>query len=130
MSLHGRRVLIVEDEAIVGLSLCEDLQDINFIPVGPFASLEKGIETLGSERVDLALVDLNLRGHMSFSLIDQLVSLQIPVAIMSGYDDGSIPGRFAALPRLGKPFSAAMLREVLAALETSNSRPSDPEQLA
>lgn len=59
------RILIVEDEMIVALSLRAILQDLGYESAGIAADLPGATTIVGRTAVDLALVDLNLRDGLT-----------------------------------------------------------------
>jgi len=64
------RILILDDEQLVRNSLADYLQDAGFETVC-FASGEEAIETLGSERFDVAVVDMRMPGMNGNQFIDR-----------------------------------------------------------
>jgi DNA-binding NtrC family response regulator len=112
-SLVGVRVLVVEDEFLVALSLEEDLRAAGCEVVGPFGDLAGATEALRTEKFDLALLDVNLRGEKVFSVADELVAREMPFLLMSGYGKMDLPERFRDSPRIAKPYDPVhLLRDV------------------
>lgn len=66
------RILIVEDEMLVAMDLESILAESGFEPVGIAADLATA-EEYADQRVDLALVDLNLRDGLSGPEIGKLL---------------------------------------------------------
>lgn len=66
--------------------------------------------------IDIATVDLNIRGGKAFPLLRILRSRNIPFLITSGYADWSMPDEWENCPRLAKPYSEAALRDALLGL--------------
>lgn len=119
-SLHGRRVLVVEDEPLVALETTAALTELGCIAIGPAATLEEGLRLAAAEReqLDAAVLDVNLGGRASFPIADLLATAGVPVIHVTGY--GSLaPGRAAgrAPPLLTKPLGdgelAAALRRAI-----------------
>ena len=108
------RILIVEDDVLLAMELEDFLRDLGCEVVGPFARLDKGMEAAEREELDGAILDLNLRGELSFPLIDRLREQNVPVVLCSGYAD--LPGmkeRLNGTPSLAKPYSFDSLRALL-----------------
>src|SRR3954464_10683978 len=59
-----QRILIVEDEALIGLTLAGLLADEGFWVVGPVGSLAEGLFALDHASPDAVVLDLNLRDGM------------------------------------------------------------------
>jgi CheY-like chemotaxis protein len=107
-------VLIVEDEFLLGLSLLEDLTQAGADVVGPVSTISEALQLLASEAFDLALLDINIRGEMSFPVADALVARQVPLIFLTGYEADVLPDRLQRLPRLGKPYDPRDLARALA----------------
>jgi len=71
-----------------------------------------------TERLDGAVLDLNLRGEMGFQVADILAERMVPFVFATGYDRAVIPERFAGIARCEKPIS---VEKVVRALFGSES---------
>ena len=65
--LDGLRVLIVEDEFLLAMSLEDDLRSAGCAPIGPFANLADATQATRREEFDLAILDVNLNGRGDLS---------------------------------------------------------------
>lgn len=101
------RVLLAEDETLVAAEIEEILLEIGCEVVGPVATVA-AIERLAvSERLDGAVLDVNLRGTHVFRALPLLLQRGVPVILSSGYEDRSLyPEEFRELPLLVKPYEA------------------------
>ena len=100
----GRTVLVVEDEYLTVDLLVEILQDRGITVIGPASSVEKALALIAeTPRIDAALVDVNLRGTMSYPIADALQARGVKFAFTTGYDDGTVPQRYAAVACFQKP---------------------------
>lgn len=81
------RILLVEDDLLIAMEMEDFLREQGCEIVGPFARLADAMEAGATETLDGAVVDLNLRGELSFPLIELLQRRQIPVILCSGYVD-------------------------------------------
>lgn len=114
----GARILIVEDEDLVSM-LTEDMLDaLGYTVSESAATLDAGLKVALTDRFDAAVLDVNLRGLLSFPIADILVDRGIPFMFITGYGAEGIDRRFAAIPVLKKPFSLQSLSDKL--LETSS----------
>jgi DNA-binding response OmpR family regulator len=114
--LSGRRILVVEDEFYIADEISRILRQSGADVVGPFATLGEAEQAIGTGQFDCAILDMNLRGEMSFSLADRLEAAGIPYLIATGYNSGSLPERFSGQPRIEKPFEPGELAAVLPGL--------------
>ncbi len=114
LPLVGRRILVVEDEYMIADDLARELAQMGVEVVGPAGSLPQATAQAAQvERLDAAVLDVNLRETLAFPLIDQLLNRGVKVLICTGYDEAMIPERYRALPRCEKP---GLPRNLLAAL--------------
>jgi len=61
--LSGRRVLLVEDEAIIALDLAALLTDLGAVVVGAAHCVANALELLNKGKIDCAVLDINLNGE-------------------------------------------------------------------
>lgn len=104
-------VLVIEDQFFVAMSVADAIEESGGRPLGPAASVADALRILDHERVDLALVDINLEGELSYPAIDALRERGVNVILMTGYDSPSIDSGYRSLPRLRKPVSRPILIE-------------------
>ena len=65
--LEGRKILIVEDEAPIALSLAAAVAHAGGIAIGPAATVAAAFALMADHTLDGALLDIRLRGETSFS---------------------------------------------------------------
>jgi DNA-binding response OmpR family regulator len=82
--LQGRRVLVVEDEALIGMLLEDELLEAGAEVVGPACSVKEALELIDQVAADgglsAAVLDINLEGETVSPVADRLVP--IPVGTM------------------------------------------------
>ncbi len=117
-TLNGRlRVLIVEDEALVADYIADVLEEAGHEVAGFAATGEKALQFLERDRVDLAILDIKLKGSMTgIDVAHAARDRAIPYLFISG--SGEPPTRLAAeatgpLAFLQKPFNQEELVSVL-----------------
>jgi CheY-like chemotaxis protein len=115
--LAGRRILIVEDEAMIALLIEDVLTDLGATVVGPAARLDEALPLARSAEVDLAALDLNLAGDPVYPVAEVLAARGIPFVFMTGYGQFGIAEPWRGRPSIAKPFRpsqlASFLREAL-----------------
>ena len=113
-SLERLRILAAEDELLVAMQLEDILRTLGCAVVGPVASLADALEAARGERLDGAVIDVNLRGELIFPAAEILVDRGVPILFCSGYIDASLfPEAFRDHPRITKPYHDEMLQQAL-----------------
>lgn len=125
--LVGRRVLLVEDEALVAIMMRDMLTDLGFSVVGPVGDRTTAIAAARQADIDGAVLDLNLRGETTYLVADELNARGIPFIFLTGYDRAVIDRRYASAPLLQKPVDEQTLQRALAAFLDSGNRAPPPE---
>jgi CheY-like chemotaxis protein len=119
-NLNGLRVLVVEDSWQVSTSLKRLLEACGADVAGPVATVSDAARLVSERPIDVALVDINLRGgELAYDLIDQLHAQGIRIVVVTGYADVSIDEKKVAAvlqkpvsgPRLLQSLRPAALRE-------------------
>jgi len=120
----ARRVLLVEDEALVALQLQDDLEQCGYRVVGPARSLKHGMLLARQEEIDAALLDISLgRGETSAAIADELLARSVPFAFATGYSEvPMLPDHLQEVPLLNKPYALADVRDILGRLLRQGSR--------
>lgn len=121
--LEGKRILVVEDEFLLADEITEWLALRGARPVGPAATLPRGMELIEqTPAIDAAVLDINLAGVMVFPLALELNRRGVPLLFASAYArDVPFPDELKNTLRLKKPFSEAQLiKAVELALEAGN----------
>ena len=107
------RVLVVEDEMYVAMLLEDTLADLGYDVVGPIARVPDGVRLANSERLDGAILDLNLAGADVFPVARELADRGIPFVFVSGYDLSHLPQEWRGHPKLQKPFERHSLAQCM-----------------
>jgi len=117
ISLRGHRVLVVEDEFFIADDLAQRLSAHGAVLVGPVPTLEIALALVNSaDRIDAAVVDINLKGEVAFPLADTLQARGVPFVFATGYDTSAIPARYQHIPCWVKPYRLEELIHALPAL--------------
>ncbi len=112
-ALTGKRILVVEDEAIVAMLIEDILADHGAAVVGPAARIERAMELAEGEAIDAAVLDVNLAGATTAPVAERLRARGIPFAFATGYGASGLPAGFEGSPLLQKPFQERDLTETL-----------------
>ncbi len=99
-----RRILIVEDEAMIALQLKALVESQGHSVAGPVASLKEALGVIQSEEFDAALLDFGLGDGDSIPAAELLQKRKIPFAFTTGFGPEALPGPLRTVPRLTKPY--------------------------
>jgi CheY-like chemotaxis protein len=124
--LQGVRILIVEDEFLLAMDIESAIREAGGEVVGPIVSLEEAVATAEREELNAAVLDLNLRGEMSYPVAEVLDSRHIPYIFATGYSHSRLPDAFQCRPCLRKPFTWVALTAALERLVGKSAEAGNP----
>lgn len=110
---NSLRVLIVEDEAIIALDLSDMITDLGHIVVMVANRIDIGMDFARSGRLDLAILDMNVRGALSFPIADVLRDQSIPFIFASGYGERGLIDGFRDAHVITKPYNIDILGKMV-----------------
>ena len=109
-----RSVLLVEDNLDLAESMAFALATYGWQTVGPVCTSADALKSVDRDSFDVAILDLELDGEMSYPVADALRSREIPFVFLTGQlAADEIPERFATEKLLSKPVSPESLIEAL-----------------
>jgi CheY-like chemotaxis protein len=109
--LAGATVLVVEDNAIIGLDLQLTLEAFGYRVLGTVSSNKDVLAMLAHERPDAAVVDLRLTDGVATPVTEALAARGVPFMLLTGGDDdAALPGY---APHLGKPYALDALERTV-----------------
>lgn len=111
-----RKVMIVEDEALVAQDEAEIVRDMTRATVVLAHTLQSAKRIAAGGDVDLALLDIVLPDGLIFELADELREHATPYIFVTAYGMPDIPLQHRAAPHLIKPFRETTLRSALSTL--------------
>jgi two-component SAPR family response regulator len=109
LDLAGLRAFIVEDEALVLLTLEDMLADLGCQVVVSVQHVEEALRFALDVAVDVALLDVNVGGTRIDSVARILSARGIPIVFVTGYESPSLPAGSEHAVRVAKPFEASQL---------------------
>ena len=83
--LAGRRILVIEDEALVALDLEMTLQAAGATTIGPFLRLRDARPAVETTWADAAVLDVMLGRDESYALADRLRERGVAVVFYTGH---------------------------------------------
>ena len=105
----AKTIMVVEDEALVALSLHDFLSELGYSVVGPVGRVTEALRILNQQPVDAAILDVNLAGEFVYPLAELLRTRNIPFVFATGYSPESIDPRFGDISVLQKPIDRQTL---------------------
>ena len=111
--LSDRRILVVEDEMIILMTLEDMLADLGCEAVASAATVEQAIALIEGQVFDAAILDVNLNGASSYSVADSLAARGVPFAFSTGNSVHDVDAGHGERVVLRKPYRNQDLVEVL-----------------
>ena len=111
--LPGCRILVVEDEMLLSLTLKDMLAELGCSSVTTTETTEKALSLIAEKGFDAAILDMNLKGESSRSVAEALAARNVPFVVTTG---NRLMWDGFDVPVLRKPFKYAELAEVLTGL--------------
>jgi CheY-like chemotaxis protein len=112
--LAGLSILLLEDEYLIALDAEQSLKEFGAERVEIASTLREAEDIAAAGRFDVALLDVNINGEMSFALADSLRQRGIPVVFATGYElkkREAPPTEMATI--ISKPYTKEKLRDAL-----------------
>ncbi len=114
VDLTGFRILVVEDEFLVALTIERALEEAGCEVVGPVGRLGEADEAARAGALDGAILDVHLHGETVSSVAERLVRAGVPVVFATAARDLELSPELRKLPRLDKPLDIRRLIETAA----------------
>ena len=112
--LDGRKVLILEDEALINFDLTMTVEDFGAREVVSVYNIRQAEAAIADQTFDLAVLDLNLPDGDSTGVAEKLNAGRVPIVFYSGHGERSnIEDRFPGAEFLAKPASEIAWRETI-----------------
>lgn len=113
VALAGCRVLVVEDEVLIGMVLEDILDMLGCVLTGSAATMDEAWRLVEAHEFDVAILDVNIGSDPIFPLADAVRERGIPVIFATGSLPDSLPERFSDCPVLEKPYVYAGVETAL-----------------
>jgi CheY-like chemotaxis protein len=107
------KVMIIEDEGIVAMLLEDMLNSLGHEVVASASNIEGATKLVADAQIDLAILDVNLNGHHTYSIAETLTSRGIPFIFATGYGNAGLKSEWRAAKVLQKPFTERDLAQLI-----------------
>lgn len=112
--LAGRHILVVEDEIILSLDICAQIEACGGVVIGPAATLDDGYALLSAQpQPDGGILNIRIGKNMIYPLASELLAAGIPIIFASSESKASIPDEYARVPLLSKPINMMHMAQKL-----------------
>ena len=114
--LAGVRIMIVEDDFLVGIGLKKMLEKVGCEVFGPLPTIVEGHRMLEGEAIDIAVFDLNVIGGSIIPLAEDMRDRGLPFIFVTGFTNPQqLTEEMKTRPCLQKPVNEQTLYEILLA---------------
>jgi len=111
--MAAHRILVVEDEPMIAMMVEDFLAELEWDIVGVAGTLDQALAMAQEASIDAALLDVNIRGGLTFVVGDVLSQRNIPFVFATGYGTQEMADRFQGVPTLTKPYPRDALERAL-----------------
>jgi PAS domain S-box-containing protein len=112
-ALVGKKILIIEDEPLIAMTLVDDLLEVGGEVVGPAHSIWEARTMIETLEFDAALLDGNLSGDRVDEIAARLTQKGAPFVFVTGYGRETLPAGYQHVPVVEKPFTREQVAEAL-----------------
>jgi DNA-binding response OmpR family regulator len=113
MLLGGMTALVIEDERMITDILEEMLIDLGCAAVLRAETLDSALAAIEDRKIDVALVDINLDGVVSYPAVAKLMTRNIPFIFESAVDPSLLMPPWNSRPAVQKPFNFELVEAAL-----------------
>lgn len=115
LRVQGDKILVVEDNALLAMEMRFILEDAGYQVVGPVSSVAEGLDLANTRNdLDIAVLDINLAGEMSFPIAEALKAKGVPFVFCTGYEHPDTPASLSDCSFMQKPINERSLLSRLA----------------
>ena len=115
-TIAKRRVLVVEDELLIGMLLEDMLMEFGYEVAAIVPRVKDALSAVDTATYDVAVLDVHLHGESAFPVADALIRKGVPFVFATGYGERGLPENYRGRPVLPKPFARDDLERALNAL--------------
>ena len=120
------RIMICEDEPVVAMHLAAEVEACGCEALGPFAWGRDALAALRMQRVDAAILDVELADGASTPLARALREAGVRMIVLSGLQTNSPPPEFAGVEWLVKPADDRRIHAFCAEVLAAGRIPDEP----
>src|SRR5262249_37860041 len=114
--LAGKKILIVEDDFLVGHDLRTVLQDAGAEVLGPLDDISQACSIAREHTITGAVLDVRLWDETAAPVAVELAKRNLPFIVISGYSPNDIPPAMRGAAYLAKPIRRLDLIDIASAM--------------
>jgi CheY-like chemotaxis protein len=127
MALGGdARILIVEDEFLVGMDLQSRLNDLGYKNIYYAEDISRAFEVLDMISPHFAILDVNIGRDLVFPVAAKLAAGNVPFVFSTGLSRETLPVEWQGRPVLAKPVTQPALEAALRSLNLWDAAAANP----
>jgi CheY-like chemotaxis protein len=107
------RILVVDDEPLLGMLLADWLDELGHETIGPARDVASALTLLDAALPDAAIIDVSLGSETGYPIADYLIKRGVPFVFGTGHGQDSQPPRFSRHRILVKPYEFGALSDIL-----------------
>jgi len=112
----ARRVLVVEDQFLVAHAILAVLAELRLVDVvGPVSTLDEAWRVVARERLDLAILDVNVSRQTTEAIAAEIAGRGIPLLFVTAQPRSELPPDLRDRPYVSKPIDPHALRKAILA---------------
>jgi two-component SAPR family response regulator len=111
--LKGRRIFVLEEHLGIATLLADMIMGFGCEVVGPVQRLDDAMDLIVTSKIDAAILDVAIKGEVSFPIADRLIQQGTPYAFASGNKTAASIERYAGVIFITKPYSEQHICKVL-----------------
>lgn len=107
-------VLVAEDELIIGVDLCDTVEEAGYQVEGPYDRIDAAMLSIQKKKPDVAILDVRLDDGEVFPLAEVLLNENVPVIFHSGQvSPAEVNSRFPNAQACSKPCPPSQIIEMV-----------------
>jgi CheY-like chemotaxis protein len=117
MTVHEKKILIVEDEAIAAMAIEDMIEKMGYQVCASVSFGEEAVRIAFAERPDIVLLDIHIHGQIDgIEAAARIREMNIPIIFTTGYFDARMKKKAAALKPVAylvKPLDHDQLKSII-----------------
>ena len=111
-TLKGIKVFLLEDDFLINEATADLLREFG-CDVTAVLGIEQALAALEGQRPHVAVLDINIKGELSYPVADRLHELSVPIIFLTGYEVPSLYGPWSQHLVCRKPCDPDLLKRFL-----------------